>query len=52
MKKRGVGSPDKADALMLAFLDDRSDTFFDEFFMDARDGQDDWRAGAERRERP
>ena len=34
MKKRGVGSPDKADALMLAFLDDRSNTFFDEFFMD------------------
>ena len=45
MKKRGVGSPDKADALMLAFLDDRSDTFFDEFFMDAQDRQDDWRLG-------
>ena len=40
MKKRGGRSPDKADALMLAFLDDRSDTFFDEFFMDERDGQD------------
>ena len=38
MKKRGGRSPDKADALMLAFLDDRGDTFFDEFFMDERDG--------------
>ena len=27
MKKRGVGSPDKADALMLAFLDERGDEF-------------------------
>ena len=45
MKKRGVGSPDKADALMLAFLDDRSDTFFDEFFMDVQDRQDEWRLG-------
>ena len=40
MKKRGGRSPDKADALMLAFLDERGDTFFDEFFMDERDGQD------------
>ncbi len=46
MKNRGVGSPDKADALMLAFLDERSDSFFDEFFMDGQDRQDDWRVGA------
>jgi len=50
MRKRGVGSPDKADALMLAFLDERSDSFFDEFFMDdfhidAQDGHDGWRLG-------
>ncbi len=35
MKKRGVGSPDKADALMLAFLDERGESPFDGFFMDA-----------------
>ncbi|MYC32936.1 MAG: hypothetical protein F4X64_07140 [Chloroflexi bacterium] len=37
IRRRGARSPDKADALMLAFLDDRSDTFFDEFFMDGQD---------------
>jgi hypothetical protein len=35
IRKRGVQSPDKADALMLAFLDDYADEFYpDEFYPD------------------
>ena len=37
MKKRNGRSPDKADALMLAFLDDRGESLFGEFFMDGHD---------------
>ena len=29
MRRRGISSPDKADALMLAFLDDERDRFLD-----------------------
>ena len=36
IRKRGLRSPDKADALMLAFLDERGDSLFDGFFMDGR----------------
>ena len=42
IRRRGAPSPDKADALMLAFLDDRGD---DGFFMDEPDRRDEWRLG-------
>ena len=39
MRKRGAQSPDKADALMLAFLDDDPD----EFWLDGLGEHNDWR---------
>ena len=42
IRRRGAPSPDKADALMLAFLDERGG---DGFFMDVQDRQDEWRLG-------
>ncbi len=41
MRKRGAQSPDKADALMLAFLDDDPD----EFWLDGLGEHNDWRSG-------